>query len=282
VEIPTTLVVTGAIPFFPQSPKSYMAFNKLQAYARFNFEITFKPERPNGIILYNGQRRGPNGDYISLVLTNSYPEFRFNFGNQHAVITAEEPINLSQWHTVKVSRIRTNGFMIVDDQHPVAFPENMRFHGLNLEENLYLGGVPNMDNIASTATKFKEGFVGCISRLALNERDIELNKEAIATEGITSCEPCADEPCQNDGVCLETQTESGYTCVCQAGYTGKHCQVEGYQCTAGVCGIGRCAETEDGINCYCPLNRTGDRCQYIEHYNDGVLAFHDGSYAAYE
>lgn len=49
VEIPTTLVVTGAIPFFPQSPRSYMSFPKLeQTYAKFNFEVTFKPERENG------------------------------------------------------------------------------------------------------------------------------------------------------------------------------------------------------------------------------------------
>jgi hypothetical protein len=59
VEIPTTLVVTGAIPFFPQSPKSYMTFSKIdQAYAKFSFEITFRPERGNGLILYNGQKRG--------------------------------------------------------------------------------------------------------------------------------------------------------------------------------------------------------------------------------
>lgn len=70
VDSPTTLVVTGAIPFFPQSPKSFMTFHKLdQAYAKFSFEITFRPERPNGLILYNGQKRG-GGDYISLSLVS--------------------------------------------------------------------------------------------------------------------------------------------------------------------------------------------------------------------
>lgn len=43
-----------------------MAFNKIDnAYSKFNFEISFKPEKLNGLILYNGQRR-PNGDYISV------------------------------------------------------------------------------------------------------------------------------------------------------------------------------------------------------------------------
>lgn len=283
VAIPTTLVVTGAIPFFPQSPRSYMKFAKLdQAYSKFNFEITFRPERPNGLILYNGQRRG-GGDYISLSLVNGIPQFRYSFGDQQGILSPEKPLALGgEWHTIKVNRVRTNGWMIVDDQHPVIFPPNQKFQGLNLEEELYLGGVPKFENIAPTSTEVKEGFVGCISRLVLNERDIQLNQEALYVEGTTSCEPCADEPCQNDGVCLETQTEHGYTCVCQDGYTGKNCQVEGFQCSLGVCGVGRCGETDVGIECYCPLNRTGDRCQYIEHYDDGILSFRDGSYAAYE
>lgn len=283
IEIPTTLVVTGAIPFFPQSPKSYMKFPKLdQAYSKFNFEITFRPERPNGLILYNGQKRG-GGDYISLSLVNGIPQFRYSFGSEQGILAPEKPLTLGgEWHTIKVNRVRTNGWMIVDDQHPVIFPPNQKFQGLNLEEELHLGGVANYENIAPTATEVKEGFVGCISRLVLNERDIQLNQEAILVVGTTSCEPCADEPCQNDGVCLETQTEHGYTCVCQDGYTGKNCQVEGFQCSLGVCGIGRCGETDTGFECYCPLNRTGDRCQYIEHYDDGILSFRDGSFAAYE
>lgn len=282
VEIPTTLVVTGAIPFFPQSPRSFMKFPKIdQAYSKFNFEITFRPERPNGLILYNGQKRA-GGDYIALSLASGIPQFRYSFGDQQGILAAEKPLSLGDWHTIKVNRVRTNGWMIVDDQHPVVFPQNQKFQGLNLEEELFIGGVQKFENIAPGSTEAKEGFVGCISRLIVNERDIQLNQEALYVEGTTSCEPCADEPCQNEGVCLETQTEHGYTCVCQDGYTGKNCQVEGFQCSLGVCGVGRCGESDFGIDCYCPLNRSGDRCQYMEHYNDGILAFRDGSYAAYD
>ncbi|XP_070509893.1 basement membrane-specific heparan sulfate proteoglycan core protein isoform X10 [Chironomus tepperi] len=282
LEIPTTLVVTGAIPFFPQSPRSYMKFPRLdQAYSKFNFEITFRPERPNGLILYNGQKRGA-GDFISLSLVDGVPQFRYAFGDQRGILKPEKPLSLGEWHTIKVNRVRTNGWMIVDDQHPVIFPPNQKFQGLNLEEDLFIGGVANFDHIVPSASEVKEGFVGCISRLVLNERDIQINQEVIYAEGTTACEPCADEPCMNDGVCLETQTDHGYTCVCQDGYTGRNCQVLGSQCSLGVCGIGRCSETEVGIECFCPLNRTGNRCEYIEHYDDRILSFRDGSYAAYD
>lgn len=279
IEIPTTLVITGAIPYFPQAPKSYMTFPTLEdAYTKFNFEITFKPERGNGLILYNGQKR--DGDYIALSLNDGYPEFRFDYGNDPAIVRAEKPIELGKWHTIKVNRVRKDGFMIVDDQAPVAFPSQNRF-GLDLIENLYLGGVANYNDIVQTSTAHKEGFVGCISRLKLKDRLVELNQDALLTEGTTSCEPCADDPCQNDGVCLESQTETGYTCVCQEGFTGKTCGVEGISCSAGICGAGRCEDTDVGIECYCPVNKTGERCQYIEHLDESNLSFKDGSYAAY-
>ncbi|KAJ6634940.1 Basement membrane-specific heparan sulfate proteoglycan core protein, partial [Pseudolycoriella hygida] len=281
VEIPTTLVVTGAIPYFPQAPKSYIVYPKLEdAYMKFNFEITFKPERGNGLILYNGQKRG-NGDYIALSLNNGFPEFRYDFGNDPIVIRADKPVKLGQWHTVKVNRIRKDGFMVVDDQHPVAFPTRTRL-GLELIENLYLGGVANFNDIVQSAVETKEGFVGCISQLVLKDRKIELNQDSLYSEGTTSCEPCADDPCQNDGVCLESQTETGYTCVCQTGFTGKTCGYEGASCSPGICGVGRCEDTEFGISCFCPMNKTGDRCQYIEHLDESNLSFKDGSYVSYK
>lgn len=282
VDVLTILVVNGAIPFFPQSPKSYMAFNKIDnAYSKFNFEISFKPEKLNGLILYNGQRR-PNGDYISVSLRNGFPQFKFDFNGQLVSLQPEKPIHMGQWHTIKVNRVRNNGFLLVDDQTPVVFPDKLKFHGLNLDDNLYIGGVPSFTNIPASAVEAKEGFVGCISRLVINGREIQLHQEAITNEGTTSCEPCADDPCKNSGVCLDTQSETGYSCVCQEGFTGKDCRIEGQKCMPGTCGIGRCEETENGAECYCPIHKTGSRCQYTEHYTDDTLAFKDGSYAAYD
>lgn len=281
VEMPITLIVTGAIPYFPQAPKSYLVFPKLEdSYMKFNFEVTFNPEHEDGLILYNGQKRG-EGNYIALSLNDGYPEFRYDFGTGPVIIRAEKPIELKQWHTVRVNKVRKEGYLLVDDQHPVAFPEMTR-SGVELLENLYLGGVPNFNEIVSTAVSSNEGFVGCISRLILKEREIELKQDAISKEGITSCETCANDVCENDGVCLETQTDQGFTCVCKSGFTGKTCAVEGLSCSPGICGTGRCENSEFGIECFCPLNKTGDRCQYTEHLDENNLSFKDGSFAAFK
>lgn len=281
VEIPTTLVVTGTIPHFPQAPKSYLVFPKLEdSYIKFNFEVTIKPEHPNGLILYNGQKRN-EGNFIALSLNDGYPEFRYDFGSGTVTVRAEKPIDMKKWHTIKVNKVRKEGYLLVDDQHPVSFPQTARL-GVELLENLYVGNVPNFNDIVPSAAGPMEGFVGCISRLILKEREIELKQDAIFAEGTTSCETCANDVCENDGVCLETQTDQGFTCVCKAGFTGKTCAVEGLSCSPGICGTGRCENSEIGIDCFCPLNKTGDRCQYTEHLDESNLSFKDGSFAAYK
>ncbi|XP_053672067.1 basement membrane-specific heparan sulfate proteoglycan core protein [Anopheles nili] len=282
VNVVITLVVNNVIPFFPQSPRSYMEFKSFDnVYSKFYFEVSFKPEKMNGLILYSSQRR-PNQDYIALSLRNGFPQFRFNFDGQQVVLQPEKPIRMGEWHTVKVNRVRNNGFLLVDDQTPVNFPEKLKFYGLNLDDHLFIGGVPNFEHVPSSAMESKEGFVGCISRLKLNEREVQLYQDALESVGITTCEPCADDPCSNAGTCLEAQTAHGYSCLCRDGYTGKNCQHEGAGCGEDTCGVGRCEEMDSGPECYCPVHKTGDRCQYTEHYTDATLAFKDGSYAAYD
>ncbi|XP_054087653.1 basement membrane-specific heparan sulfate proteoglycan core protein isoform X5 [Zeugodacus cucurbitae] len=281
VDYPVILVVTGAIPRFHQEPISYMSFPTLpESYIKFNFDITFRPEQADGLLLFNGQKRG-SGDYISLSLKDRYPEFRFDFDGKPMVIRSERPVSLNEWHTVRVNRFRRDGYIQVDDQHPVAFPTLAQISPLDLIEDLYIGGVPNWDMLPHDAIDQKVGFVGCISRLTLQGTIVELMKEAKLKEGVTACRPCQENPCENGGICLESQTEVAYTCICQQGWTGHNCGVEGTQCTPGICGSGRCENTETGMECLCPLNKTGDRCQYIEHLNENSLAFKLNSYAAY-
>ncbi|KFB41336.1 AGAP003656-PB-like protein [Anopheles sinensis] len=278
----TTLVVNNVIPFFPQSPKSYIEYKSFDnVYSKFYFEVSFKPDKLNGLILYASQRR-PSQDYIALSLRNGYPQFRFNFDGQQVMLQPEKPVRLGEWHTVKVNRVRNNGFLIVDDQTPVNFPEKLKFYGLSLDDHMFLGGVPSFDYVPASAVESREGFVGCISRLKLHDRELNLYGDALTTVGITVCEPCAEDPCNNAGTCMEAQSPQGYKCMCREGYTGQNCQNAGVGCTSTTCGVGRCEDTDRGPECYCPVHKSGPNCQYTEHYTDATLAFKDGSYAAYD
>ncbi|EDO35892.1 predicted protein [Nematostella vectensis] len=39
-------------------------------------------------------------------------------------------------------------------------------------------------------------------------------------------EPCAEAPCQNEGLCANLPDYSDYTCTCKKGFTGKNCEKE--------------------------------------------------------
>lgn len=274
--------MTGAIPYFPQAPNSYMSFPKMEdVLYKFHFEITFKPERPDGILMYNGQRRG-SGDFIALSLNEGFVEFRMDLGKQPILVKSKNPVTMGEWHTVKVNRIRKDGYIIVDNEEPVPFPAHLRFQGLELEENLFLGGVPRAEDMAPHSSSPRSGYVGCVSRLVLGNREISLKKDFLHQEGVTSCEPCADDPCANRGVCIEAQSKTGFSCVCAKGYTGSTCEAFGKSCTVGACNSGGCMNTEIGMQCLCPANRTGVHCEFFEPLDPEKLEFQPASYASYK
>ena len=234
MDIPTVLVVTGVVPYFAQAPLSYMQMPTLpNAYMEFDIEVSFKPESPDGLILYNGQQAGGSGDFISFGLNNGYPEFRFDVGGGPAVIKSDKPIDLGKWHTVKLSRNRKNGTMTVDGDGPFYGSVVGRFLGLDLIEPFYIGGVPNIKSIHKLAG-FSRGFVGCIGRLVVGSSAHELMRDATTSRGVTTCETCALNPCENGGVCQEAYTEQGYSCICPSGFSGLNCDKIGETCYPGT------------------------------------------------
>nr|XP_045613717.1 basement membrane-specific heparan sulfate proteoglycan core protein-like isoform X12 [Procambarus clarkii] len=279
LDLPILLLVTGIVPRFEES--SYMSLATLsRAYLTFTLEISFKPESENGLILYNSQRAGSeDGDFVSFGMSDGYAEFRFDVGSGPAVIRSRQPLELDQWHTVKLSRDRKEGTMVVNDEAPVIGRSVGRFLGLDLIEPMYLGGVPDFSKIHEQAG-FTTGFRGCISRLTIGTHHaVDLMREVKHKVGLTSCETCAGNPCHNNGVCQEAYTKAGHKCICPAGFSGVLCEDTGESCYAGVCGTGRCVNKPGGFECYCPFGKVGQRCeQDITIYEP---AFGNEAYIAY-
>ncbi|KAG1651176.1 Basement membrane-specific heparan sulfate proteoglycan core protein [Nymphon striatum] len=277
VDVPTVLVVTGVVPYFAQAPSSYLSLPTLPAYVEFDIAVSFKPDKPDGLILYNGQQVGA-GDYIAFGLAGGHAEFRFELGSGPAVVRSAKPLNLSKWHTVRMSRNGKQGHLQVDDEPEVEAVAQGKFKGLDLQESLFVGGVPDFSLIGKQSG-FTQGFVGCIGRLMIGGVEHDLINDAEVTSGVTSCETCLNSPCMHGGVCQESLTKHGYECICAAGFSGNNCEKVGEACYAGVCGEGRCINKPGGFDCYCPFGKTGPRCE------KEVLilepAFGDESYAAY-
>ncbi|MEQ2158376.1 hypothetical protein GOODEAATRI_011686 [Goodea atripinnis] len=148
------------MPYFAQEPLSYLTLPTIKnAYKAFNIKVNFRPDNVDGMILYNGQRRTTGADFISLGLVSGRLEFRFDVGSGMATIRDPNPIKLGEFHTVELHRNLTQGFITVDGGEPISGKSQGKFQGLDLNEELHVGGYPNYTLIAKTAG-IKTGFVG--------------------------------------------------------------------------------------------------------------------------
>lgn len=67
---------------------SYVKFPKLEGVGKaFTIEVIFNSRATDGLILYNGQMKNGQGDFISLAMIRGNVQFRFNLGNGIANIT---------------------------------------------------------------------------------------------------------------------------------------------------------------------------------------------------
>ena len=143
--------------------------------------------------------------------------------------------------------------MIIDGKQITTGNVGGKFQGLDLATSLFLGGHSNVVDLG-----FNQGFMGCISQLKVNGIEIDI----LPRDGIETCKSCNhfDVQCDNGGHCQEANNPGGYTCLCQSGFSGSHCQKIGVACYPGACGVGQCVSTTNGFECKCPFGLQGLLC----------------------
>ncbi|XP_016315955.1 basement membrane-specific heparan sulfate proteoglycan core protein isoform X2 [Sinocyclocheilus anshuiensis] len=290
VEAFTRLVVhERMMPYFTQEPLSYLTLHTIRnAYHAFSIKITFRPDNVDGLILYagmilyNGQKKTTGADFLSFGLVGGRPEFRFDVGSGMATIRYPTSIKLGEFHTVKLYRNETQGSLVVDGEAPINGTSQGKFKGLDLNEDLFVGGYPNYSMLAKTAG-LETGFVGCIKQLIIQGEEIIFKDLDKSSTGVSNCPTCKDRPCQNGGVC-EDSAASLYKCSCPRGFAGSNCQHHSsLHCHTEACGPdATCINRPSGLgyDCRCHLGKSGNKCM------DGTLVttpLFDGdeSYIAY-
>ncbi|CAB1426562.1 unnamed protein product, partial [Pleuronectes platessa] len=270
VEAFTTLQVHERVmPYFAQEPLSFLTLPTIKnAYKSFSIKINFRPDNVDGLILYagmilyNGQRRTTGADFISLGLVGGRLEFRFDVGSGMATIRDPNPVKLGEFHTVQLYRNHTLGYIIVDGGEPINGSSQGKFQGLDLNEELHVGGYPNYTTLAKTAG-IQTGFVGCIRQLLIQGEEVIFKDLDRSSTGVTNCPTCKDHPCQNGGRC-EDSDGSLYKCGCPRGFTGSNCQHHSsLHCHSEACGPdATCISRQNGLgyDCRCHLGKFGDKC----------------------
>ncbi|XP_068395211.1 basement membrane-specific heparan sulfate proteoglycan core protein isoform X3 [Eschrichtius robustus] len=260
------------VPYFTQTPHSFLPLPTIKdAYRKFEIKITFRPDSADGLLLYNGQKRIPGSptnlanrqpDFISFGLVGGRPEFRFDAGSGMATIRHPAPLALGQFHTVTLLRSLTQGSLVVGSLAPVNGTSQGKFQGLDLNEELYLGGYPDYGAIPKAG--LSSGFIGCVRELRIQGEEIVFHDLNLTAHGISHCPTCRDRPCQNGGQCQDSESSS-YVCVCPAGFTGSRCEhSQALHCHPEACGPdATCVNRPDGrgYTCRCHLGRSGVRCE---------------------
>lgn len=81
-------VFSYAVIPWPQSSQSYLSF--------MEFELTFRPMKPDGTLLYSDD--AGSGDFLAINLVDRYVEFRFDCGSGGAVIRYNNKWIWSCWY----------------------------------------------------------------------------------------------------------------------------------------------------------------------------------------
>lgn len=94
------------MPYFFQVPSfngsSHLRYRGLAdtALTWLDVDITFKPNAPDGLILYDGNRIDGTSDFMALFLEDGYVKFVYDLGTGSAVAISNFRIMLGEWHQV--------------------------------------------------------------------------------------------------------------------------------------------------------------------------------------
>nr|XP_042908819.1 agrin [Parasteatoda tepidariorum] len=205
---------------------SYLEFPTLTNVRQaFNIEVWFLTRALHGTVLYNGQQASGKGDFVAITITDGYIDFRYDLGSAVQSVSSPEPISLNEWHSVKVNRLWKNGTLQVDDGRISAKESPASLTELNLENNLYVGGVPNL-KIVNPESSVKVGLDGAIQRINVNG-DIwdRLMSRAVWSHRVHRYRgpPCDNTmQCLNDGVCVPSLNVP--LCKCPLHFWGLRCE----------------------------------------------------------
>ena len=187
--------------------------------------LTFKTVDKEGILLFSMSKEGKQ-DFILIYLK----EWRINLmidlgkGIQKVVISKIKLLP-NQFYTLNFIRIQNEFVLQVDDLDPYSAKYAPNAINLNIDEEIYLGGIPGDALVFLMPILHKQQYeldlpdkalTGCIKEISLfdfkpslmsDSEYINFKKKSSMnqrmTENISECGsgPCATNPCQNDGKC---------------------------------------------------------------------------------
>ncbi|KAM6916519.1 neurexin-1a-like isoform 16-T16 [Xenentodon cancila] len=236
-------------PITFETPDSFIILNKWNAKKTGSISFDFRTTEPNGLLLFSHGKpkqqpkdsRSPQTfkvDFFAIEMLDGHLYLLLDMGSGTTKTKAvNKKVNDGEWYHVDFQRDGRSGTISINTQR-TAYTAPGESEILDLDDNLYLGGLPEnkMGLVFPTevwTALLNYGYVGCIRDLFIDgqSKDIRRLAEIQKAAGVKpSCskEPpkqCLSNPCQNNGICREGWNR--YVCDCSGtGYLGRSCERE--------------------------------------------------------
>uniref|UniRef100_A0A3B4YH04 Neurexin 1b n=1 Tax=Seriola lalandi dorsalis TaxID=1841481 RepID=A0A3B4YH04_SERLL len=236
-------------PITFETPESYIMLNKWNAKKTGSISFDFRTTEPNGLLLFSHGKpkqqpkdsKSPQTlkvDFFAIEMLDGHLYLLLDMGSGTTKTKAvNKKVNDGEWYHVDFQRDGRSGTISINTLR-TAYTAPGESEILDLDDNLYLGGLPEnkMGLVFPTevwTALLNYGYVGCIRDLFIDgqSKDVRRLAEIQKAAGVKpSCskEPpkqCLSNPCQNNGICREGWNR--YVCDCSGtGYLGRSCERE--------------------------------------------------------
>ncbi|XP_028845737.1 neurexin-1a-like isoform X7 [Denticeps clupeoides] len=236
-------------PITFETPESFITLDKWNAKKTGSISFDFRTTEPNGLLLFSHgkPKQKPKGvksaqslkvDFFAIEMLEGHLFLLLDMGSGTTKTRAvNKKVNDGEWYHVDFQRDGRSGTISVNTIR-TAYTAPGESEILDLDDNLYLGGLPENKMAMVFPTEvwtalLNYGYVGCIRDLFIDgqSKDVRRMAEVQKATGVKpSCSKeapklCLSNPCQNNGVCREGWNR--YVCDCSGtGYLGRSCERE--------------------------------------------------------
>jgi hypothetical protein len=201
----------------------------------------------------------PSLDFLAIVLEDCFVKVVVDLGQGPLTVTSNSQLPGNQYSTITVNRNGQDVDLTVSGDSTVAGTTPGVFSQLNVDDRLYIGGVPPKFAVTLPPALVRVfGFVGCIEEVTVNGQFL-YSTELLTGYNVVHCgvDLCDPNPCQNGGTC--SSVGNSVSCTCPAPFSEPYCKENPCQDTTCAAGSTCVAVGEISI-CACPHGKGGEQC----------------------
>ncbi|XP_078505044.1 laminin subunit alpha-2 isoform X4 [Lissotriton helveticus] len=148
-----------------------VAFDDTKVKNSLNIEFDVRTEAESGLLFY--MARINHADFATVQIKNGMAYFSYDLGKGNTSTMVSKKINDGQWHKIKISRLKQEGTLFVDDQSNHTVSPNAA-DILDVVGMLYIGGLP-VNYKTQRIGPVLYSIEGCMKRFKMAESPIDFD-----------------------------------------------------------------------------------------------------------